>query len=317
MPRDTDETSNTSGHTPSPQEVAQNPRMLAMEAIRVQRDGDEDQDEGGTAVEQLALQTEQDTPRVLADGLDKTLVRVKVDGVEQEVPVAEVIANYQRTAAAQARLNEATKLLEDARRTAAAATEIPKPPAQVEQPGNTGNTSPASKPETVKEFVEALFEGDTDKAVEAFAKLGLTTGRSDGATLDLEQVQAQLTPAIKQQLIDDSALERFEKANADLAADPHLVSVTNNFIQEAVNGGTPYAQALEVGAQRTRDWLASIGAAKPASDPAPGAHQPSKLERKARIDEVQALNRTANSTQDAPASASSVIADMKKARGQG
>lgn len=314
MPRDTDETSNTSGHNPSQQEVAQNPRMLAMEAIRVQRDGDGEPDGDGGNAGQLALQIEQDAPRVLTDGLDKIMVRVKVDGVEQEVPVAEAVANYQRTSAAQARLNEATRVLEEARRTAAAA---PKPPAQVEQPDNTGNTSPASKPETVKEFVEALFEGDTDKAVEAFAKLGLNTGRSDGATLDLEQMQAQLTPAIKQQLIDDSALERFEKANADLAADPHLVSVTNNFIQEAVNGGTPYAQALEVGAQRTRDWLASIGAAKPASEPAPGAHQPSKLERKARIDEVQPLNRTANTTQDAPASASSVIAEMKKARGQG
>ncbi len=165
--------------------------------------------------------------------------------------------------------------------------------------------------------MEALFEGDTEKAIEAFAKLGLNTGRSDGATLDLEQVQAQLTPAIKQQLIDDSALERFEKDNADLAADPHLVSVTNGFIQEAVNGGTPYADALEAGAKRTRDWLASIGAAKPGSEPTASAHQPSKLERKAGIDEVQALNRTANTTQDAPVSVSNTIAEMKKARGQG
>lgn len=315
-PIDTEDTSTTS-HTPSEQEVAQNPRMLAMDAIRVKRDGDEEHDEGDGNASQLALQIEQDTPRVLTDGLDKTMVRVKVDGVEQEVPVAEVVANYQRTSAAQARLNEATRVLEEARRTAAAATQAPKPPAQVDQQGGSEQTPTPSKPETVKEFVEALFEGDTDKAVEAFAKLGLNTGASSGASLDLEQVQAQLTPAIKQQLIDDSALERFEKANADLAADPHLVSVTNNFIQEAVNGGTPYAQALEVGAQRTRDWLASIGAAKPASEPAPGTHQPSKLERKARIDEVQPLNRTANTTQDAPVSASNVIAEMKKARGQG
>lgn len=310
MSRDTDESTATA-HVPTEQEVAQNPRMLAMAAIRVQRDGDDD-DSGNDAGDQLALQTET-APRVLTDGLDRTMVRVKVDGVEQEIPVADVVRSYQKDAAAQARLNEATRVLEEARRTAAAA----KPPASVEQQPAPTHTTPIPEPETVKGFVEALFEGDTEKAVAAFSKLGLNTGRTDGATLDLEQVATQLTPAIKQQLIDDSALERFEKANADLAADPHLVSVTNNFIQDAVNGGTPYAEALEVGAKRTRDWLASIGAAKPSSEPAPSAHQPSKLERKARIDEVQALNRTANTTQDAPVSTSSIIADMKKARGQG
>ena len=309
MPPEIDE---AVAHVPTEKEVAQNPRMLAMEAIRVQRDGDDEQTSNNAADDQLALQTET-APRVLTDGLDRTMVRVKVDGVEQEIPVADVVRSYQKDAAAQARLNEATRVLDEARRTAAAAI----PPAPVVHPAANTETAPTPEPETVKGFVEALFEGDTEKAIEAFAKLGLNTGRSDGATLDLEQVQAQLTPAIKQQLIDDSALERFEKDNADLAADPHLVSVTNNFIQDAVNGGTPYAEALEVGAKRTRDWLASIGAAKPGSEPTTSAHQPSKLERKARIDEVQALNRTANTTQDAPASTSSVIAEMKKARGQG
>ncbi len=305
MPPEIDE---AVAHVPTEKEVAQNPRMLAMEAIRVQRDGD---DETTTGVDdQLALQT--DAPaKMFAD--EKALVRVKVDGVEQEIPVADVVRSYQKDAAAQARLNEATRVLDEARRTAAAAI----PPAPVVQPAANTETAPTPEPETVKGFVEALFEGDTEKAIEAFAKLGLNTGRSNGATLDLEQVQAQLTPAIKQQLIDDSALERFEKANADLAADPHLVSVTNNFIQDAVNGGTPYAEALEVGAKRTRDWLASIGAAQPTPEPTTSAHQPSKLERKAGIDEVQALNRTANTTQDAPVSVSNTIAEMKKARGQG
>lgn len=309
MPPEIDE---AVAHVPTEKEVAQNPRMLAMEAIRVQRDGDDEQTSNNAADDQLALQTET-APRVLTDGLDRTMVRVKVDGVEQEIPVADVVRSYQKDAAAQARLNEATRVLDEARRTAAAAI----PPAPVVQPGANTETAATPEPETVKGFVEALFEGDTEKAIEAFAKLGLNTGRSDGATLDLEQVQAQLTPAIKQQLIDDSALERFEKDNADLAADPHLVSVTNNFIQDAVNGGTPYAEALEVGAKRTRDWLASIGAAKPGSEPTTSAHQPSKLERKAGIDEVQALNRTANTTQDAPVSVSNTIAEMKKARGQG
>ena len=78
MSRDTDDSS-PAAHVPSEQEVAQNPRMLAMASIRVQPDGDGDDDTG--AGDQLALQTETDSPRVLTDGLDKTLVRVTVDGV--------------------------------------------------------------------------------------------------------------------------------------------------------------------------------------------------------------------------------------------
>ncbi len=117
MPPEIDE---AVAHVPTEKEVAQNPRMLAMEAIRVQRDGDDEQTSNNAADDQLALQTET-APRVLTDGLDRTMVRVKVDGVEQEIPVADVVRSYQKDAAAQARLNEATRVLDEARRTAAAA----------------------------------------------------------------------------------------------------------------------------------------------------------------------------------------------------
>ncbi len=305
------EAETTAAHVPTEQEAAQNPRMLAMESITVKRDDDEPASTG--ADDQLALQTETQAPRVLTDGLDKTMVRVKVNGVEQELPVADVVKGFQIESAARQRMAEADELMRQAR--AAAAAAAAKPPGQVDTPAPEKDTSAHSSAESLGEFVDTLFEGDKDKAVAALAKL--IGGRTETSpTLDLTELAAQVTPEIRQQLIDDSALERFAKDNADLAADPHLVSVTNGFIQEAVNGGKPYAEALGEGAQRTRDWLASIGAAKPKTEPEQGAHQPSKLERKAGIDEVQALNRTANTTQAAPTSPSSVIAEMRKARGQ-
>lgn len=289
------------------------PREIAMNAITVVREKDDDApDINARQVDaQLALQN--DAPRVLTDGLDKTLVTVKVDGVEQQIPVADVVRSYQKDAAATQRLAEASRLLEQARHQAEAAA---KPPAQVDDAGAGKDTTvnPTSA-ETLGEFVDTLFEGDRDKAVAALAKLGIA-GRTESPTLDLEELEAQLTPRIRQQLIDDSALERFEQANADIAADPHLVTMTNGFIQEAVNGGKPYAQALEVGVQRTRDWLGKLGVTTAQPNPSPTTSQPSKLERKAGIDEVQALNRTANTSQSAPDSPSQVIAAMRKARGQ-
>ncbi len=238
------------------------------------------------------------------------MVKVKVDGVEQDVPVSEVVKSYQFEAAARTRLAEANRILSDARATAAAAL----PPAKVDGV-DTGAETTAASNESLGEFVDTLFEGDKEKAVAALAKLGIT-GRSNGPIPDLAQLEEQLTPVIRQRLIDDSALEKFRTENADLEQDPHLVEVVNRNITAAVEAGRPYSEALGIGAQKTRDWLTSIGAAKPKPEPTTTATQSSKLERKAGIDEIQTLNRTANTTAAAPQSVSDTIAQMKKARGQ-
>ena len=119
-------------------EAVVSPRMAAMEAIAAQRrdslaaDGvdmsgaepEKPVPEKNTAAEdtpsgddQLAAQLGQDDkPVQYAD--PSARVKVKVDGEEIELPLAEVVKSYQKDAAASKRLQEATRLMQIAEQAA-------------------------------------------------------------------------------------------------------------------------------------------------------------------------------------------------------
>ena len=299
-------------------------RLRAMDTIKVYRETEDEP----PADAQLAAQLtdvpagkagkadtptpSDDAPTVLSNDLDKVMVKVKIDGVEQEVTVAEMQRQYQKGGAADKRLAEATRLLNEAR---AQALTPQSPPVVVAQSSdkNDSTSTPEDGNAGVKEFLATLYEGDEDKTAAALTKL--LGGRTQSPTLPNEQeLIAKLTPGIRQQLVVDSALEKFERDFADLVADPYLDQVAANFIQAEVEGGVPFDQALEVGGKKTRDWLASKGV-KPPPEPTPATDGNSKLERKASIDQVPALNKAASTTVEPPQTASDVIASMRKARG--
>lgn len=260
------------------------------------------------------------TPTVLDSGLDKVMVRIKIDGVEREVSVEEMQREYQKNGAADKRLAEATRLLKEAKETTKTAV---IPPVGIE--GNSKATDiPAAdeaKPgDDGKNFLTALFEGDQDKAFEALQKLGI--GRPQGSTtIDLAQLTAQITPQIKQRLIDESALEKFGKDYADIVGDSYLADVSDKFLEEEMEGGMPFAEALGVAGQRTRDWLKDKGVAAPAPAPVPAPEEKpttvrdQKLERKAGMDVLPALNSKATVVEEPAQTTSDVIAEMRKARG--
>ena len=75
----------------------------------------------------------------------------------------------------------------------------------------------------------------------------------------------------------------------------------------------PFVDALDVGGKRTRDWLASKGVTAPT--PNPTTDRNTKLERKAGIDVIPALNSKATTVEEPEQSATDVINEMRKARG--
>ena len=292
-------------------------RLRSMESIKVKRDDDEP----SQADQQLAAQLDADPnptpaatppgPKVLTDGLDQMLVTVKIDGRERQVTVEEMQRQFQKNGAAESRLEEATRLLNEARATAQASA---PPPVGVAGPGAKPDSTdaPEGGEDGAKAFLSSLFEGDEEKATAALNKL--LGGRNQVPIQPNDQeLAAKLTPVIRQQMLQESALEKFAVDNPDIVQDPHLADMADGFLDAEVDAGTPYDKALEAAAKKTRDWLASKGAKPPETTPT--MTRDAKLERKARIDQIPTLNKAASSTVEPAQTTADVIAEMRKARG--
>lgn len=288
-------------------------RELAMEAIAVRREGID-----GAEIDQAALQTEQQTeqaatppldstPKVLMFDQDKTLVKVKIDGVESMVTVEEMARQFQKNGAAERRLEEATRLLNEARQQSQA---MQAPPVVVAPATAKDDITTTQSDQGGKEFLAALFEGDEDRALTALSKV---LGGRQQPTQNEDELIAKLTPQIKQQLIAESALEKFAVDFADVVQDPYLAQMADEFLDAEVAGGKPYAEALESAGKKTRDWLASKGVTPPAIPPTTSRN--AKLERKEGIDQIPALHTKAVTQEDPVQTASDVINEMRKARG--
>lgn len=286
-------------------------RELAMEAIAEQRQGSFDTEARGDQPEQSGQVDQQIAAQLEADpapALDQTRVKVKIDGVESEVTIEEMRRQYQKNGAAERRLEEATRLLNEARAAV--------PPVGIAQPAQGNESTSVVEPAPqggdaeAKAFLAALFDGDEVKALDALQKIGL--GRPQ-PTQDTVQLAAQLTPAIKQQLVVDSALEKFSLEYADIVKDPYLADLADRFLDAEVANGKPFTEALEAAGQKTRDWLGSKGVTQ--AKPNPTMNRDTKLERKAGIDTIPALNSKATTAEEPEQSATDVIREMRKARG--
>lgn len=316
MTTETDNATQSGAKDESTTETTREPtaRELAMEAIADQNNqrledeankgdpGKNEQELPASQDQQIAAQLESKP-----DDISKMRVKVKIDGVESEVTIEEMQRQYQKNGAAERRLEEATRLLHEAR--ANQTNTDPLRFAQTEQTTDSQN-APKGDDGQGKEFLSALFEGDEAKALDALQKIGF--GRPS-PTLDTSQLAAQLTPAIKQQLVVESALDKFKVDYADIVADPYLADLADRYLDAEVNDGKPFTEALEQAGQKTRDWLKSKGVVEP--KPSPTIDRNTKLERKAGMDRLPALNSKATTIEAPEQTATDVINEMRKSRG--
>ena len=219
---------NATPEPPKEPDVAQNPRMLAMDAIdeaRMQALAQEGVIQAPApaaapaADDQLAAQLGDDN-KPLAGGLEKLTVKVKVDGVESEVTVEELQRGYQKAMAADKRFQDAARERAEAERLLQEAQKLATPVATGEKPEQNSPVGAGDTAAEARNFVSALFGGDEDMAVDALVKLGVV-GRKE-PTLDFQQIAAQITPQVRQQLLDESALESFAAGNEFIVSDPYL-----------------------------------------------------------------------------------------------
>lgn len=272
----------------------------AAEAHRNQEE--EQQQEQPAAQEQPAVDQQ-----IEAADITQQRVKVKLEGVEEEVEIKDLIAGYQKNSVASKRLNEATQKLREADEVLAKARE------QAAQSG--GDTAKEeSAVDIAKQAVESLLDGDADAAAEILAKL---TGRGEASTQKVDEEAVAVR--VRQQLDRDSALTKFEQEFSDIVADPYLADLANDRLREQLTEKQAIGEQIDLEAELkasgefVRDWLKSKGVAPSTEQSSTTVNE--RVARKQGLDSTPVLNASAGSATEQAETASSIIEEMRKERG--
>lgn len=315
-----------------------NDREAAMERLAArhtqivaEENGDVIEPDPAPAPDQLAAQlNEPDAPPAAVEPAPAAAppkVKVKVDGVEAEVPFDEVVRNYQKTAAADRKLAEAARMQREAaelqQQIIAQQQQFQQQlQQQTAQPPQPESPVPSDEPdESGRAFLKALFEGDEEAALAKLNELtakGRQPAQPASPTLDVDQLAQQVSAHVQQKLVVESALAKHREDYPEIYADPDM----EQFVLTKVNSRREQSQEDFFTALNSvsADFAAKFGWSRQNDDGRSSAPTPTtparatKLERKAQIDNVTSINTKTTSTEAIPESASDVIAQMRQAR---
>lgn len=291
-------------------------RELAMEEIAQQNQAKRDAELGIEITPQevaaeAAPEPEEDQVQSQLNIIDDprdTVVRVKVDGQEMDVPLDEVLRNYQKGSAADRRLEEATRVLKEAKAQAQAIAPEPQQEHAVTQP----KAGPDELKAAVKTALAKVFEGDEDAAAEALtnvlAQKLQPAPQMQQSPIDINAIADQL----QQRMQVQNAIEKVRTDYPDILSDPDLDQLTFLKVQAKEAEGVPRAQALLEAADEVYRKMGKTGRQTSQSDT---AMREQKLARKAAIDTVPiAHTPAANPGSQDDTSPSAVIAAMAAKR---
>lgn len=293
-------------------------KALEADGVKFDEDASGDADEGGRQEDntQLAAQLSQDERPVYADPTLR--VKVKVDGEEMDLPLAEVVKSYQKDAAASRRLQEATRLLEFAGQ----ATNKNDP-----QKANPDNNPPVAQDppvpskeqrrEKIRSAASKLYEGDEEGFAAAIDQLFDTDAPPaiQAAPIDPVQIAAH----VRQQLAVESAYSEVQTdypavfANDERGVVLGRAAVERMTVKESQ--GIPKSQALRESVEEVASLFGIPKVGRQQADPQRTARD-EKLERKARLDTPARANVIAGNErapEEAP-DVSATIRDMAKQR---
>lgn len=265
-------------------------------------------EEGLTPESQVAAQLEAQP----AAPVEK--VRVKVDGTELEVSQEELVRTFQKNAAADKRLEEATRLLREAEQLAATrAAAAPAPQENQTQPAPTED--PVTKlREDAAATLAMLYDGDQEAATEALVALMLKVSGGGQPTQQTPTIDpSALTDQVLEQLSFKDALNKVQTDYPDLVADPNLERLTAMRAEELIAAGKPRSDALLEAAE---GLYKSLGKAPVGRQPTPTeAPKTTRQANKERLDPVPTAHASALPvTTPMESNPSSVIAELAKKR---
>ncbi len=262
---------------------------------------DESDSEGGDTDVQLAAQLEDPATAGMIEQTEGRRVRVKVDGVEHEVLLDEVLRSYQKGSAADRRLEEATRLLAEARVAQQAQPPQQELPATPEPGADDLKTA-------VKGAFEKLYAGESDAAVEQMVALLARKAPPAVEAPNIEQIAVQL----QQNTDTRAALAKIETDFPDIMANSDLEMLTYMKVQQKEAEGTPRARAM---IDAATEVYSAMGKAPGRPVEAATNQRDQKLARKAGLDTVRTANvAAAQPSEPQEENPSAIIAAMAKRR---
>lgn len=289
----------------------ESPRMKAMAAIEESRRQALESELDGAIVEPEADETPiveppatetQNAAEPEAVAPEPVKFRVKVDGVEKDVDQEELIRTYQKNAAADHRLEEATRILREAQlaaQTAAVSQPEPEPQAPV-----------TDLRQEAAAVLAKMYDGDQDAAAEALANLLNKQKGGDRPTQPVVQTvdEAQLTERVLEQIAFNQAFEKVKTDYPEILASPRLEALAVMEIEQRIATGEPRSQAmLTVCGEIYKEF----GKGRPQPDEKPVSI---REQNKARLDTVPTASAAAVAPKAETQDVSSVIAQMAARR---
>lgn len=241
------------------------------------------------------------------------MVKVKINGREEEVPESKVISSYQKDQAAAEKLRFASEQAKEiAKRQEllkAQEVELQRREKELEQ---RAKTPPIG--DTVKAYHTAIIDGDEEKAAELFKQI---TGRQQ-TTLSEEEIIAKATHKMREEMqenalkewnreadeADEVFLTRFPQVKTDPALEGAVKGIINRITIEYPHW-RPH-QVMTETANRLDEWVSSQNL--PLKE---------RQARKASVSSVTgASKRNVTPPPEPPLTRSQVIAGMRQARGK-
>ncbi len=302
----TPENNDTDGQDTTPADPEQqrplSPREEAMNNIVAMR-------------EQEAKNQEEQQPEAPATEPDSNTLTLKVDGDEKEITLEQAKAELQKNQAADKRLTEASRKQQQLAQWEQNLLQRE----QSLQQKPTDTTASTDLKETIQTAVDSLYDGETDEAVEALAKVL----QPQAPSIDPQQISQQATQQVMAQLKEDQfeterqqGNQQFNEKYQDITSDPQLYKMANDKTIDLMQAHPDWSptQIIDEAGRQTREWVHSLKGSG-----SNNSYQ-ARMQRKSNL---TSLPRSQGSVayqqpkaKNGPTTPKQVIADMRQARGQ-
>lgn len=242
-------------------------------------------------------------------------IPVKIDGEDKVVPFKDVVAEFQKSSSASARIQEAAEAEKDLEKREA---ELKRRENEFDTKARVPDAPVVDTPERKQNVValrEAIYDGD-EAALDAAIERVIPETPTPGAPIDTAAVASDVMFRMDLR----TAVEKYEKDYPDLANNPKL----RNWVDEetetigAANPAMSPGDVIEAAAKSVQDQVAAFSKEEDVGEKLDSAEREGNKEKLVAASVPIAPSAKASIGEDAPAppSRTDIVQKMQKDRGQ-